>query len=38
MRQDIQRKANDIGLPADVTTELLSHVFGTKSGPTYLKD
>ena len=37
MRQDIQRKANDMGFPADVTTELLSHVFGTKSDPTFFE-
>ena len=37
MSQDIQRKANDMGFPADATTELLSHVSGTKSGPTFFE-
>lgn len=37
MKQDIQRKANDMGFPADVTAELLSHIFGTKSGPTFFE-
>ena len=37
MSQDIQRKANDMGFLADATTELLSHVSGTKSGPTFFE-
>lgn len=38
IKQDIQGKANYMGFPADVTTELLPPVFGTKSGLTVFKN
>lgn len=34
MKQDIERKAHEVGFPSDVTKELLSHIFGIKTGPT----
>ena len=32
-----QRKANDMSFSIDVTAKLLSHIFGTKSGPTFFE-
>ena len=37
MKQDIQRKLNDMGFSADVMSEILSHIFGVKSGPTFFE-
>jgi len=37
MNQDIQRKLNDMGFKADVVSEILSHIFGIKSDPTFFE-
>lgn len=37
MRQDIQRKLNEMGFSANVVAEILSHIFCVKSGPTFFE-
>ena len=39
MRQDIKRKlTSDMRFPTDIVSEILADIFGSKEGPTFMKD